>query len=108
MGKYTGIPESELLGLRWLDRVIHPDDHERTMECWKAACEDRGVYDLEYRIRRYDGEYRWFKTRGVPIRDDRGRIIYWFGTCTDIERHAPSGASKKQTAQGRVSGDIGS
>jgi signal transduction histidine kinase len=60
---------------------------QRTLECWQAACADRGDYDLEYRIRRYDGQYRWFKTRGVPARDEAGRIIYWFGTCTDIEDH---------------------
>jgi PAS domain S-box-containing protein len=83
--KYTGIPESDLLGLRWLETVIHPDDRDRTLACWTAACADQGDYDLEYRIRRHDGEYHWFKTRGVPIRDDQGRIVYWFGTCTDIE-----------------------
>ena len=82
---YTGIRENELLGIAWLDRVLHPDDRERTLACWLAAVEDKGVYDLEYRIRRYDGEYHWFKTRGVPIRDGQGRIIKWFGTCTDIE-----------------------
>ncbi len=84
-GQYTGIPEQELLGLRWLDTVLHPDDRERTLACWRAACADEADYDLEYRIRRYDGEYHWFKTRGVPIRDEQGKIIYWFGTCTDIE-----------------------
>jgi PAS domain S-box-containing protein len=84
-GKYTGIPEQELLGLEWLNRVIHPDDRAHTLQCWQAACEDRGEYDLEYRIRRFDGQYRWFKTRGVPLRDDSGKIVYWFGTCTDIE-----------------------
>ena len=84
-GKYTGIPENELLGLRWLDTVIHPDDRQRTLACWTAACADRGDYDLEYRIRRHDGEYHWFRTRGVPIRDEQGKIVYWFGTCTDIE-----------------------
>jgi PAS domain S-box-containing protein len=83
-GKYTGLPENDLLGLRWLETVIHPDDRARTLECWMAACVDQGNYDLEYRIRRYDGEYRWFKTRGVPIREE-GKIVYWFGTCTDIE-----------------------
>ncbi len=82
---YTGIPESELLGIRWLDAVIHPDDRARTLECWQRACADLADYDLEYRIRRHDGEYRWFKTRGVPIRDEKGKIVYWFGTCTDIE-----------------------
>ena len=84
-GKYTGIPENELLGLTWLERVIHPDDRERTLACWMAAVEDKAVYDLEYRIRRHDGQYHWFKTRGVPIRDGQGRIVKWFGTCTDIE-----------------------
>src|SRR5262249_30182166 len=53
--------------------------------CWTAACADQGDYDLEYRIRRFDGEYHWFKTRGVPVRDEQGKIVYWFGTCTDIE-----------------------
>jgi PAS domain-containing protein len=65
--------------------VIHPDDRERTLACWQAACRDEGEYDLEYRISRHDGEYRWFKTRGVPVRDDDGKIVYWFGTRTDIE-----------------------
>src|SRR5262249_13296809 len=41
-------------------------------------------YDIEYRVRNRDGEYRWFKTRGVPIRDIGGNIVKWFGTCTDI------------------------
>src|SRR5262249_26640710 len=39
---------------------------------------------VEYRVRRRDGEHRWFKTRGVPIRDGGGTIVKWFGTCTDI------------------------
>ena len=68
-----------------METVIHPDDRERTLACWTTACADQGDYDLEYRIRRHDGEYRWFKTRGVPIRDEHGKIVYWFGTCTDIE-----------------------
>ncbi len=96
-GKYTGIPEHELLGLRWLDMVIHPDDRQRTLECWNAACADLADYDLEYRIRRYDGEYRWFKTRGVPIRDEAGKIVYWFGTCTDIEDHKRAEESLRET-----------
>jgi PAS domain S-box-containing protein len=82
---YTGIPVEEMLGFAWLDRVLHPDDRARTLACWLAAVQDKGVYDLEYRIRRHDGQYRWFKTRGVPIRDDAGGIVKWFGTCTDIE-----------------------
>ncbi len=92
---YTGIPEEELLGLNWLERVIHPDDRQRTLDCWMTAVADKGVYDLEYRIRRHDGEYHWFKTRGVPIRDGQGRIVKWFGTCTDIEDQKRAGETAR-------------
>jgi len=81
--QYTGIPESDLSGWRWL-QVLHPDDREATRLAWTAAVQGPGVYDVEYRVRRFDGEYRWFKTRGVPIRDSKGGVFKWFGTCTDI------------------------
>jgi PAS domain S-box-containing protein len=81
--EYTGIPEEEQLGFAWLDKVVHPADRERVRARWTAAVEGRGDYDLELRIRRGDGQYRWFKARGTPVRDD-GRTVRWFGTCTDI------------------------
>jgi PAS domain S-box-containing protein len=81
--EYTGIPEEEQLGRAWLDRVVHPQDRERVRERWMAAVQDRDDYDLELRIRRADGQYRWFKARATPVRDD-GRTVRWFGTCTDI------------------------
>lgn len=81
--QHTGVPEGELLGWRWL-AVLHPDDRGPTRQFWTAAVEGRGPYDVEYRVRRHDGVYRWFKTRGVPIRDSEGIIFKWFGTCTDI------------------------
>ena len=83
--EYTGIPEVEQLGLEWLDLVVHPDDRERVFEQWKGAVAGRHVYDIEYRIRRHDGSYRWFKTRATPLRDRSGRTLQWFGTATDIE-----------------------
>src|SRR5205823_10803906 len=81
--QHTGVPEGALLGWRWLD-VLHPDDREPTRQFWTASVEGRGPYDVEYRVRRSDGVYRWFKTRGTPIRDSEGGIFKWFGTCTDI------------------------
>ena len=70
------------MGWRWLE-VLHPDDREATRRSWAESVAGRGAYDVEYRVRRSDGEYRWFKTRGVPIRDSEGGFK-WFGTCTDI------------------------
>jgi PAS domain S-box-containing protein len=82
---YTGIPDAEQLRLRWLDLVLHPDDRQRTQDAWMAAVEDRAPYDIEYRLRRFDGTYRYFRTRGTPVRNSEGAIEKWFGTCTDIE-----------------------
>ncbi len=81
--EHTGVPEPDLLGWRWLE-VLHPDDREPTRRLWTDSVAGRGPYDVEYRVRRSDGVYRWFKTRGTPIRDSAGRVIKWFGTCTDI------------------------
>jgi two-component system, sensor histidine kinase and response regulator len=81
--QHTGVPQSELLGWRWLE-TLHPDDRERTRQVWTTAVQGPGAYDVEYRVRRADGSYRWFKTRGVPIRDSEGNVFKWFGTCTDI------------------------
>jgi PAS domain S-box-containing protein len=80
---YTGVPEGELLGWQWM-KVLHPDDREPTRKFWTDSVAGRAPYDVEYRVRRKDGVYGWFKTRGVPIRDEEGNIEKWFGTCTDI------------------------
>jgi len=81
--QHTGVPTNDLLGWQWLE-TLHPDDRQSTRQSWTDAVAGRGAYDVEYRVRRFDGEYRWFKTRGVPIRDSEGSIFKWFGTCTDI------------------------
>ena len=81
--QYTGVAESELLGWRWMD-VLHPNDRISTRQVWTESVADRHAYDVEYRVRAHDGLYRWFKTRGTPVRDSKGSIINWFGTCTDI------------------------
>jgi two-component system sensor histidine kinase/response regulator len=81
--QHTGLAEADLLGWQWLE-TLHPDDREPTQRFWLNSVAGRHAYDIEYRVRRRDGEYRWFKTRGVPIRDTSGNIVKWFGTCTDI------------------------
>jgi two-component system, sensor histidine kinase and response regulator len=81
--QHTGVPASRLLAWQWLE-TLHPDDREPTRRFWLDSVAGRHDYDVEYRVRRLDGEYRWFKTRGVPIRDSAGGIFKWFGSCTDI------------------------
>ena len=82
--EYTGIPEAEQLGLEWIGRVIHPDDADRTLSHWLGAIAGAHPHDIEYRIRRSDGTYRWFKVRGLYLPAEDG-TSYWFGTCTDIQ-----------------------
>jgi PAS domain S-box-containing protein len=81
---YTGVPEEEQLGFGWLAQ-IDPDDREQTAAAWKRAVETHTTLDVEFRIRGADGAHRWFKARGVPLRDPEGRVVKWIGTNTDID-----------------------
>ncbi len=65
--------------------AIHPDDTPRALEKWRAAMTAREPYEDEMRLRRADGQYRWFLIRTVPLRDEQGNIAKWYGTSTDIE-----------------------
>ncbi|KPV54009.1 hypothetical protein SE17_06310 [Kouleothrix aurantiaca] len=81
---YTGIPAAEQLGLGWLAQ-LHPDEREEVADAWQAALDSGSDWAHEFRIRRHDGEYRWFDTRGVRLKDTNGRTIKWFGSNTDIQ-----------------------
>jgi PAS domain S-box-containing protein len=81
--EFTGVPSAEQLGEGWLT-TLHPDDRDRAFAAWRAAVEGRGEYDLEYRVRRHDGSYEWFKVRGRAIHDQSGRIVRWFGTAVNV------------------------
>jgi PAS domain S-box-containing protein len=80
---YTGQTEAQMAGLGWLD-AIHPDDRERTNQAWMEAVQTKSLYEIEYQLRRADGNYRYFLIRGVPLLDEDGSIREWIGTCTDI------------------------
>jgi PAS domain S-box-containing protein len=81
---YTGRSESQQLGTGWLEQV-HPDDRVKVQMEWARVVAGGDQFDISFRIRRFDGVYRWFKTRAVPLRDPAGRILKWFGSNTDIE-----------------------
>jgi two-component system cell cycle sensor histidine kinase/response regulator CckA len=82
--RYTGISEEEQLGYGWL-QVLHPEDRSLTVEAWNATVASGVPWQTEFRIRRKDGAYRWFKTLGCAIRNDAGEVVRWIGTNTDIE-----------------------
>lgn len=81
---YTGQTQEETLGSGFY-ASFHPDDLQSTADCWKRAVETGGIYEVECRLRRADGVFRWWLIRGVPFRNADGVILKWFGTCTDIE-----------------------
>ena len=81
--EYTGAASGSANGSGWLD-YVHPEDKTLAMAEWAHSVESGTNYEAEYRIRSADGTYRWFRARAVPIRDDQGNIMKWYGTCSDI------------------------
>jgi PAS domain S-box-containing protein len=82
--EYIGASPEETRGAGWND-AVHPDDQQRAWERWQHSLRTGEDYEVEYRFRRHDGVYRWFLGRALPMRDADGRIVRWFGTCTDID-----------------------
>jgi PAS domain S-box-containing protein len=82
---FTGVPMSDHLGDGW-NKLLHPDDRPRAFAAWRNAVEELEPYDLEYRVRRHDGEYEWFRVIGRPIRNEAGEIVRWFGTALNIDQ----------------------
>lgn len=66
-------------------KLIHPEDLPNAKAQWRESIRTGAPYELEHRVRRHDGEYRWVVTRAVPVRDAGGRIVRWFGTAVDID-----------------------
>jgi PAS domain S-box-containing protein len=81
---FTGTEIGQTNGGSW-NGMFHPDDRERAWARWSHSLATGDLYEIEYRLRRFDGEYRWTLGRAAPIRDDAGNITRWFGTCTDID-----------------------
>ena len=81
---YAGTSAEQAQGWGWAE-AIHPDDSKKLVEEWQACLASGTPVDTEARIRRFDASYRWFLIRGNPLRDDSGKILKWYGTCTDIE-----------------------
>jgi formate hydrogenlyase transcriptional activator len=105
---YTGLSTEELHGWEW-KVAVHPDDLEAVTGKWQSLLDSRQPGEIEGRVRRFDGEYRWFLFRAEPLRDDSGDIIRWYGTNTDIEdrkRAESLLAAEKRTLEMIASGAL--
>ncbi|WP_294642495.1 hybrid sensor histidine kinase/response regulator [uncultured Aureimonas sp.] len=83
---YTGDERGSLDGTTQWGRIVHPDDLSAAGEAWSRSLATGQLYEIEFRIRRADGTYRWFLVRAEPVRGDDGAIVQWVGTNTDIDQ----------------------
>ncbi|MEI8255367.1 MAG: PAS domain-containing protein, partial [Deltaproteobacteria bacterium] len=74
--EYTGLTEAQSLGNGWTT-ALHPEDQATTGAAVAAAFGRGEAYQVEQRLRRHDGEYRWFLTSGIPVRDSAGKVVRW-------------------------------
>src|ERR1700736_1672009 len=82
--QFTGLALPEAFGRNW-EAVLHPDDRTRGVADWHAAVKHGQAMESEARVRRADGEYCWWFIRNVPLRDETGKLVRWYGTAIDIE-----------------------
>jgi PAS domain S-box-containing protein len=82
--EYSGLSAEQTAGSGW-QAAIHPDDLERHAGKWSEAVATGKPHENEVRFRRADGQYRWHLDRGVPLRNEDGNIVKWYGVATDIE-----------------------
>jgi PAS domain S-box-containing protein len=93
--EYTGTTPPESAGEGW-NNFFHPEEQELAWEKWRHSLATGKGYEIEYRCRRHDGVYRWFLGRALPIHDESGSIVRWFGTCTDIDDQKQAAAQLRQ------------
>jgi PAS domain S-box-containing protein len=82
--EFTGLSPQDALGWNW-EAAVHPDDRSRVVAVWRAALKKGRSTEGEMRVRRADGEYRWWVVRNVPLHDETGNIAKWYGTGIDID-----------------------
>jgi PAS domain S-box-containing protein len=81
--EYTGLGAAESMGVEAV-KTVHPTERDRTMSLWQRSIATGEPFEIEYRIRRWDGVYHWFICRAIPTRDPQGQITSWIGTITNI------------------------
>jgi PAS domain S-box-containing protein len=95
---YTGQSDQEAAGFGWM-KAIAPEDRGRISEAWKAASAARGVYEVEYCLKRHDGHWRHILARGVPVLENDGRVREYIGTCIDVTDQREAEAAMRKQAR---------
>ena len=96
--EFTGLSPQQSYGSGW-SKPLHPDDADRAQTRWQHSLDTGAPYEIEYRLRRYDGQYHWFLARALPLRDEAGRITKWFGTCTDVDDAKAAAAQRTRALE---------
>jgi PAS domain S-box-containing protein len=92
---YVGVPVEQSTGRKWME-AIHPDDRENTRRRFKESGRTGQPFEVEYRLRRKDGEYRWYLARATAIRNEQGQVVKWIGTSTDINYRKEAEAEREE------------
>ncbi|MBV9406155.1 MAG: PAS domain S-box protein [Abitibacteriaceae bacterium] len=95
---YSGLSLEASVGPGW-QAIVHPDDAPASVERWNRALAAGEIFDTEYRLRRADGVYRWFIGRNVPLKDEGGQVLGWFGSATDIEDMKQANAALRESEE---------
>jgi signal transduction histidine kinase/CheY-like chemotaxis protein len=90
----TGKPRTD-----WLEEYIHPDDRELVLRTIREAVQARRIYQLEHRIRRTDGTLGWTYSRAIPLFNEKGEIIEWFGAASDVTARKDAEENYRKLAQ---------
>jgi PAS domain S-box-containing protein len=93
---YTGLPLCASEGFAGI-QVVHPDDAERTQAQWTESMLTGAPFEIEFRLRRHDGAYRWFRCCCSPVRDGEGRVVKWFGLSLDIHDQRETEEAMRQS-----------
>lgn len=96
--EYTGTTWEEMQGWGWR-KVHHPDHLERVIQKYRSCLETGEPWEDTFPLRSKDGEYRWFLSRAVPVRDEQGKVLRWFGTNTDITDRQQAEAALRQSEE---------
>ncbi|HEY0382641.1 MAG TPA: SpoIIE family protein phosphatase [Candidatus Elarobacter sp.] len=101
--EYTGQTRDEAAGWGW-QAVHHPDDLPGVMRAWPGSIASGEPFEMEFRLRRADGAFRWFLTRAIPVRDADGAIVRWYGSNTDVD--AEYGARARERFFSRLGAEL--